>query len=238
MFLKDVYEKNAVIDREVKRNIVSLRESINLFDDLSDDPNDHAVAVQLEIETKKDIQTFGPAIIHKGFAYNTAIAYPFLTEPFLNTRFGNGSYGVWYGSMDLETTIYETCYHLFRAIFSVEDHPDLVKQERAIFSVHCNGILIDLSVKTNEYPELVSNDYSVCNLIGKKIQSEGHPGILYTSARTKGLNLAVFNPKILTNPLNNCYLTYIFSTKNKIIRVERNVDEELMTIDAEKEFGF
>ncbi len=69
MFLKDVYEKNAVIDREVKRNIVSLRESINLFDDLSDDPDDHAVAVQLEIETKKDIQAFGPAIIHKGFAY-------------------------------------------------------------------------------------------------------------------------------------------------------------------------
>jgi hypothetical protein len=33
-------------------------------------------------------------------------------------------------------------------------------------------------------------------------------------------------------------LTYIFSTKNKTISVKRDVDEELMTIDAEKEFGF
>ncbi|MCF6247703.1 MAG: RES family NAD+ phosphorylase [Desulfobacula sp.] len=238
MFPKDLFEKNIVVDSEVKRNIVNLRESVDLFDDLSDNPDDQAVAIHVESETKKDIQTFGPAPIYKGFVYNTAITYPFITEPFLDTRFGNGSYGVWYGSMDLETTIYETCYHIFRAILSVEDHPEIVKQERAIYSVHCDGIFIDLSGKVKDYPEMVSDDYSFCNLIGKKIQKEGHPGIFYASARTKGNNLAVFNPKVLSNPLNNCYLTYIFSTRNKIIRIEREVDKEFLTIDAENAFGF
>ncbi len=238
MFSKDFFDKNTNINNDVIRNIVGLRESINLFDDLSDDTDDHAVAIQIEAESKRGIQPSEPAPIYKGFAYNMAVAYPFIAEPFLNTRFGNGSYGVWYGSMNLNTTIYETCYHMFKAILSVEDYPNIVKQERAVYSVHCNGILIDLSSKIEEYPDLVSNDYSFCHLIGKKIQNEGHPGILFASARTDGRNLAVFNPKILSNPLDHCDLTYIFSTKDKTIRVEREVGKELITMDAKKVFGF
>ncbi|MDB4304262.1 RES family NAD+ phosphorylase, partial [Desulfosarcina sp.] len=149
----------------------------------------------------------------------------------------DGSYGVWYGSLELTTTIYETCYHIFKAIASIEDHPNIVKQERAVYTVHCEGILIDLSSKTDVHPDLVSNDYALCHLIGKKLQKEGHPGILYASARTEGLNLAVFNPHILSNPQDNCFLTYIISTRDKIIRIEREVTKELLTIDAGKAFG-
>ena len=98
--------------------------------------------------------------------------------------------------------------------------------------------MIDLSGKVKEHPEIVSNDYSFCHLIGKKIQNEGHPGILYASARTEGENLAAFNPKVLSTPKNSCYLTYIFSTENKTVRIEREVGKELLTIDAEKTFGF
>ena len=238
MFTPDFFLTNRSVDADTYRNIVSLRESTNLFDELSDDPFDQAVAIQAELETKKDIHPSAPAPIYKGFAYNTAIAHPFLTEPFLDTRFGDGSYGVWYGSLALITTIFETCYHIYRAIVSVEDHPNIVKQERAVYTVHCNGILIDLSHKAGEHPELVTNDYGFCHLIGKKLQKEGHPGILYASARTDGLNLAVFNPGILSNSRNNCFLTYIISTREKSIRVEREVAKELLTIDGGAVFGF
>jgi hypothetical protein len=238
VFSQDLFLANQVLDTDTYRNIVSLRESVNLFDELSDDPFDQAVAVQAELETKKDIHPASPALIYKGFAYNTAIAYPFLTEPFLDTRFGDGSYGLWYGSMEMITTIYETCYHIYRAIVSVEDHPNLVKQERAVYTVHCNGILIDLSDKADAHPDLVANDYRFCQLIGKKLQKEGHPGILYESARTEGRNLAVFNPRILHNPRNNCYLTYVISTREKAIRVERDVAKELLTMDVAAVFGF
>jgi hypothetical protein len=232
MFAPDLFLSNRLVDADTYRNIVSLRESANLFDELSDDPHDQAVAIQAELETKKDIHPSTPAPIYKGFAYNSAIAYPFLTEPFLDTRFGDGSYGVWYGSMALITTIHETGYHIYRAIVSVEDHPNIVKQERTIYTVHCAGILIDLSRKAGEHPDLVSDDYGFCHLIGKKLQKEGHPGILYASARTDGINLAVFNPQILSNPRNNCFLTYIISTRDKMIRVEREVAKELVTIDV------
>ncbi len=216
---------------------MSLRESVNLFDELSDDPDDCAVAIQAELETKKDIHPSTPAVIYKGFVYNTAIAYPFLTKPFLHTRFGDGSYGVWYGSMDLVTTIYETCYHIYNAIISSEGYPNLVKQERAVFTVHCDGILIDLVDRVDDCPDLTSNDYSFCHFIGKKLQKDGQPGILYSSARFTGQNIAVFNPTILSNPQNNCFLTYIISTKDKTIRVERVFGKELLTIDVEKTFG-
>ena len=238
MLSPDLFRANQSVDTETYRNIVSLRESANLFDDLSDDPFDQAVAVQAEMETKKEIYPAVPATIHKGFAYNTAIAYPFLTEPFLDTRFSDGSYGVWYGSMALNTTIYETGYHIYRAIISVEDHPNLIKQERAVYSVHCNGILIDLSGEVDHHPELVSDDYGFCHLIGKKLHKEGHPGLLYASARADGINLAIFNPGILSNPRNHCYLTYIISTAEKMIRVERDVAKALLTIDVAAVFGF
>ena len=238
MFAADLFLSNRLVEADTYRNIVSLRESANLFDELSDDPNDQAVAIQAELETKQDIYPSTPASIHKGFVYNAAIAYPFLTEPFLDTRFGDGSYGVWYGSMALITTIYETGYHAYRAIVGVEDHPNLVTQERAIYNVHCAGILIDLSQKVARHPDLVSNDYGVCHLIGKKLQKEGHPGILYASARTDGINVAVFNPQILSNPRNNCFLTYIISTRDKMIRVEREVGKALVTIDVGYTFQF
>ncbi len=238
MFEPDLFLANRSINIDTYRNIVSLRESANLFDELSDDPFDQAVGIKAELETKKDIHPSTPAPIYKGFAYNAAIAHPFLTKPFLDTRFGDGSYGVWYGSMKLITTIYETCYHIYRAIVSVEDHPNIVKQERAVYTVHCDGILIDFAGKVGDHSELVSNDYGFCHLIGQKLQKEGHPGIRYASARTEGLNLAVFNPGILSNPRNNCFLTYLISTREKMIRVEREVAKELVTIDVGKAFGF
>lgn len=235
MFPPDLFNKNALINKDTLRNIVSLRESVDLFDELSDDPEDWAVAIQAESQTKADIHLAGPAVIHKGFAYNTAVAYPFLTKPFLLTRFGDGSYGVWYGSMDLVTTIYETGYHIYRAIIASEGYPKFVKQERAVYTVHCDGILIDLSDRVADCPDLISNDYAFCHFIGKKLQNDGQPGIVYSSARwTAGQNIAVFNPNILSNAQNHCYLTYIFAIREKTIRIEREVGKEWFTIDVEK----
>ena len=195
MFAEDLFDSNVVIDQNLYRNIVSLRDSVDLFDDLSDDPEDQKYAIQAEIEVKKAIKPGDPSVIHKGWAYSKAIVYPFLTKPFITSRFGDGAYGVWYGSLDLDTTIYETVYHLFRSIAGTEGHPDMVKQERSAFSVNCNGVLIDLSHKLAHYPDLISNDYAFCHIIGAKLQKEGHPGVLYASARYhQGRNAAVFNP--------------------------------------------
>ena len=201
MFASDLFCNNRLINGEAYRNIVSLRNLKNIFSELSDDPFDNAVAVQAELETHKSIEP--------KFAYNTAITYPFIAKPYLDNRFGDGSYGVWYGSMDLNTTIFETCYHIYKAIISVQDYPAVVKHERSVFTVCCEGVLIDLSDKVKKHPDLVFDDYSFCQMIGKKLHKEGHPGILYASARTNG--------------------------EKKIIL--RETAEELLNIDTCKSFG-
>jgi hypothetical protein len=38
----------AVIDRDVARNIISFRDPLNVFDDLTDDPNEWKLAQQVE----------------------------------------------------------------------------------------------------------------------------------------------------------------------------------------------
>lgn len=45
------------------------------------------------------------------------------------------------------------------------------------------GVLVDFTEKSKEHPELVAQDYSFTQQIGKRLSSEGHPGILAPSAR-------------------------------------------------------
>ena len=158
MFAEDLFDSNAAIDQQVYRNIVSLRDSADLFDDLSDDPEDQKYAIQAEIDVKKIIKPGDPSVIQKGWAYNKAIVYPFLTKPFISSRFGDGSYGVWYGSLDLDTTIFRDRLSSVPITFR-HRRPSGYSQTGAccVFSVYCNGVLIDLSLKLADYPDLISN---------------------------------------------------------------------------------
>ena len=84
-------------DEDAFRSIVSLRESQDLFDDLTGgDASMSAIAVEAEAKVKAGIPL---GLIPRGFHYTISINYPFEYEPYLKTRYGNGSYGVWYGAL-------------------------------------------------------------------------------------------------------------------------------------------
>lgn len=71
--LKDIHS-------DLFRNIVSLKKSKNLYDDLSDDAEAWSSAVQLEIETKPKIFSNQDPAINRPFEeakWNEAIGYPF-----------------------------------------------------------------------------------------------------------------------------------------------------------------
>jgi hypothetical protein len=218
--VEELLDRTRDINDDVYRNIVSLRKSEDLFDDLSEgDETLSNVAIQAEMRVKRDIE---PGLVHRGFHYSTAIGYPFETEPFMASRYGTGLYGVWYGSLELETTLHETAHHMIKTESGIEGNNEPISRDRAVYQVMCNALLIDLVGKETIHPRLVSDDYTFTQHIGARLQREGHPGLLAPSARLAGgQNAVIFNPDVLSNARLTCYFTYTFDPSARSVAIER-----------------
>ena len=228
--MKGLFDSNIDFDRDLFRNIVSLRESECLFDDLTGDDADlHAVAVKAEMRVKRGVPR---DIIPSGFHYSTAIECPFIAETYYASRYGDGTFPVLYGSVDLETTIHETCYHMVRFESRMEGIDEVIVRDRSVYLIHGQAVLIDLSGKGSEFPQLLSNEYSFTQQIGKRLSEEGHPGIMAPSARCDGINVVFFRIKVLSDPRIHCYLTYRLDPATWKITVERRSGEVIEVIEA------
>ena len=209
---------------DLYRNIVSIRDSQNLSDDLGDDEADSALFNRAEMDTKARRPV--PAV-NRPFepGYGMAILFPFVRKAWFETRFSDGSYPVWYGSLDLETTVHETVHHFRKHClesvgFDQERVP--VIGERKVYLVACDALLVDMRRKLLEAPDLVNPDsYAFCHQVGREMQSHRHPGLLVRSARCSGDNAVLFDPVYLSNPRDYCYLTYRYLPGPRVIEVER-----------------
>ncbi len=224
-----LFDKTRDFDGDACRNIVSLRESKDLFSDLSDgDEQLSAIAAAAEMKVKSAIPL---GVLQRGFHYNTSITYPFEQEPYLRTRYGNGSFGVWYGALALDTTIFETAFHMVKEEAGIEGNIGPVFRERAVYLVRCRALLIDLSRKGKAFPGLVADDYGFTQQIGERLHQEGHPGLLAPSARhAGGTNLVALTPAVLSNPRSFCYLTYTCDPVQRVVTVERQPGEILTVL--------
>jgi hypothetical protein len=224
-----LFDATRDFDDDAYRNIVSLRESEDLFSDLSGgDGQLSAVAAAAEIRVKSAIPS---GIIPRGFHYSTSITYPFEHEPYLRTRYGNGSFGVWYGALAMETTIHETAFHMVREEAGIEGNRGPIIRERAVYLVHCRALLLDLTGKARAFPGLVAVDYGLTHQIGERLHQEGHPGLLSPSARhAGGTSLVALTSTILSNPRSFCYLTYSCDPVQRTVTVERQPGEIVVTL--------
>ncbi len=224
-----LFDKTRDFDGDAYRNIVSLRESEDLFSDLSDgDEQLSAIAAAAEIKVKSTIPS---GFLQRGFRYTTSITYPFEQEPYLRTRYGNGSFGVWYGALALDTTIHETAFHMVKEEAGIEGNHSPIIRERAVYLVRCRALLIDLSRKGKAFPGLVADDYGFTQQIGERLHQEGHPGLLAPSARhSGGTNLVALTPAVLSHPRSFCYLTYSCDPVQKVVTVERQPGEILTVL--------
>jgi hypothetical protein len=217
---------------DAHRNIVSLRESRNLYDDLTDSPAGWQAAIDLELAAKPHTHVSGRPVIDRPFeeaAYNEAIDYPF--KHWYRTRYSDGSYGVWYGADSLPTSIHETAHHWRRNL--LEDvgweNEEGVAIERKVYLVRCDAALLDFRPRLADYPALVDPiSYHLTQQIGARIHHDGHPGLVNRSARCEGDIYAVFNPRVLSNPRALCFLTY--RIEGQAVAVERRPGEVLMRI--------
>lgn len=209
---------------DLYRNVVSIRVSQQLADDLGDDPADWEVFTRAEMATKPRRPV--PAI-NRPFedGYGQAILYPFVKAHWFETRFSDGGFPAWYGSLDLETTVHETAHHFRRRAIEdlgLQTHQRPILGERRVYLVAADGLLIDLRRKTRTAPGLIDRDsYAFCQQVGREIQTKGHPGLLTRSARCKGDNAVLFEQRYLSDPRDHCFLTYRYLPTTGQIEVER-----------------
>jgi hypothetical protein len=227
--MEHLFNKSRDFEGRLFRNIVSLRETEDLFDDLTEDQDVSNVGYSTEMRVKANIPA---GQIQRSFYYSTAIGYPFTTEPFMSSRYGDGTFAVWYGALELETTIYETVHHMVRDIRNVAGVNEIVVRERAVFNVACRALLLDLKGKEKDYPGLVADSYVFTQEIGRRLHREGHPGLIAPSARCEGLNAVILNETVLSDPRNHCYLLYRFMSTRNIVEVERSAGDVMMNIDV------
>lgn len=232
--MDSLFARLALVDlhRDVARNIVSLHESEDLFDDLTNDPAEWRLAQRVEDDVKPPLYRSATPIIDRPFedaAWFNAIAWPF--RHWQASRFSDGSHGVWYGSDTVETTVHETAYHWIHGLLRDAGYErEAVVAERKVYSVACNAALLDFRRITADYPGLLRpTEYAFPQSVGARIHREGHPGLLIQSVRhPDGENVAVFNPGVLSNPRLNCQLTY--RLEGNRIDVEKQAGEVWMSV--------
>lgn len=220
----------ADIHQSLARNIKSIRVSQDLFDDLSDDPADWQVAQQYEMSIKLSGYDSQRPIIDRPFEESdwfNAIEFPF--RHWAASRFSDGTFGIWYGSDSVETSVHETVHHWRSGILADAGFDALVRDgsresitgERRVYWVQCDAALVDLRQKAADYPALVAPDsYAFTQDVGARLHREGHPGLVSQSVRCCGESFGILNRNVLSNPRDCCWLTYRLTANNVEVELD------------------
>ena len=204
----------ADIKHDVYRNITG-KTTLDEFDDLTSNAKAKAYAHKLTNHS-----------IH----YH-AIDYIFQLSEWNGTRFGNGKYPVWYGSLDLQTSFHETLDHWYRTFILAPNFTNYNnKASRTVFKVFCQAALIDLRSQCDEMSELIDpniKSYAITQPIGERVHQEGYPGLITKSAYQSGDNIAVFNKKILSDAEEYGNYIYEFDHEKSLMRVKNQKTNRL-----------
>jgi hypothetical protein len=215
---------------DLVRNIKGIRVSQNLFDDLSIDAADQAVAIAAE---SADRIPADEPLISRPFDYGAVITFPFVPHNWHATRYSDGlQHGVWYGSLELETTVYESVYHWHRFVTdSFAGEAREIVGERRVLELDCDAILIDLRGKERAEPRLVlRSDYGYTQSLGRYLYEQSQNGMLVRSARSDGINAAILRREALSNPRDLCFLTYRMDPTADRVGVERSPGKSWLEI--------
>ena len=114
------------------------------------------------------------------------------------TRFSDGSFPVFYSSLELSTAEAEV-RHWFPQYSGQAQQPRTGYYQR--FSCTFEGVEIDLRPKIDDWPDLVHDtDYTFCNQLGAEARSSNVDGLATWSARHEGTNVPIFERGAIGNP--------------------------------------
>lgn len=149
-----------------------------------------------EQSTQELRQTIAAAGYKTGL--NELLDSPFRRKP-ERSRFSDGSFPVFYSSLDTKTAEAESMHHFPRYAGRPKDSRPMFFRR---FSCRFEGVEKDLRPKLGEWPDLInSSDYTFCNHLGEEARVSGIDGMLAPSARrSEGTNLPVFQRRALSDP--------------------------------------
>jgi len=114
------------------------------------------------------------------------------------TRFSDGSFPVFYSSLDTATAEAEM-RHWLPCYGGRPETPRTMYYQR--FSCTFDGVEKDLRPKVEEWPDLVHDiDYSFCNQIGAEARRLEVDGLVTRSARHEGTNVPIFVRRAVSGP--------------------------------------
>ena len=124
------------------------------------------------------------------------------------TRFSDGSYGVYYAAIDPETAIAETVYHREKFLAYTNEPPiDLTMR---VYAVDLRADLHDIRGLSAAMPDIYHpTEYRQAQALGAQLRNGESWGIVYDSVRREGGQCAgVFRPKALSNCRQSKHLSY------------------------------
>jgi hypothetical protein len=127
----------------------------------------------------------------------TAIMAAF-THTGVPSRFTDGSFGIYYAGLNLETALAESRFSRARFLHATNEAPQILTMRCYTCEVHTQ--LVDLHAD----PQVHNPDSFVyAQAIGRELKAQNEMGILYQSVRYVGGEcIAALRPKALTPPAN------------------------------------
>ncbi|UNK79779.1 RES family NAD+ phosphorylase [Sphingopyxis granuli] len=125
-------------------------------------------------------------------------------------RFTDGSYGVFYASLAIETAIAETIHHRTRFLVATEEPAQEI--DMRVYAVDLEADLHDIRAMRDSHPAYYHPaSYAMSQELGRSLRDAGSDGIVYMSVRDEGGECAaVFRPRLLLNCRQERHLCYVW----------------------------
>lgn len=131
-----------------------------------------------------------------------------------NSRFSDGTFGVYYAGDSIETAIAETIFHRQRFLQASKEPPCLIQMREYIAKVR--ETLVDLSA--SEYGYLFDanpDNYPISQQFAREARQVKSYGLYYPSVRNSdGRCVAIFRPPALTIPVQGAHFNYIWDGRS------------------------
>jgi hypothetical protein len=135
------------------------------------------------------------------------------------SRFSDGEWPVFYGAIGRTTAEKESTYHYGRKAAG-----DAVARRGVHYSIiRCrfSGEIVDLQPKLRDWPDLISDDYTFCNGLGKEAHDGEMDGFLAPSARNDGgTTVPAFIAGTLSGPVIEAGVRLTFFAGNTVVEVK------------------
>jgi hypothetical protein len=135
------------------------------------------------------------------------------------SRFGDGTYGVYYAARELATAVAETAWHIARFHRDTADPP--LETAMRVLVGRIDARLHDLRGDAACGRLLDPDDYRESQAFGRRLRAAASNGIVYPSVRRAGGEcVGAFRPRVVGRPSQERHLRYRFDGR----RIDRYFD--------------